>query len=119
MPQDIGDAAREAADARAHGGFTAKAFGMEHVLWPGTINPLLDSIVKARGGTGGATAADSQALRGAMQGIVDVYIGANQPKGNGPAPGPNQSHDITVHPAMGLAGAGGGRYGPARGLSRR
>src|SRR6267143_1605629 len=111
MPQDIADAAREAADARAHGGFTAKAFGMEHVLWPGMINPLLDSIVKARGGTGAPTAPDSQALRGAIQGIVDVYIGVNQPKGNGPAPGPNQCHDITVYPAMGLAGGACGGYG--------
>ncbi len=111
MPQDIEEAARAATDARAHGGFTAKAFGMEHVLWPGMINPLLDSIVKARGATGAPTAADSQALRGAIQGIVDVYIGANQPKGNGPAPGPNQCHDITVYPAMGLAGGACGGYG--------
>src|SRR5213593_1217398 len=111
MPQDIADAAREAAEARAHGGFTAKAFGMEHVLWPGMINPLLDSIVKARGGTGAPTAADSQALRGAIQGIVDVYIGANQPKGSGPAPGPNQCHVITVYPAVGLAGGACGGYG--------
>src|SRR2546422_6827856 len=96
MPQDSADAAREAAGARAHGGFTAKAFGMEHVLWPGMINPLLDSIVKARGGTGAPTAADSQSLRGAIQGIVDVYIGANQPKGNGPAPGPNRSEERRV-----------------------
>src|SRR6266566_2519502 len=111
MPQDIEEAARQAADARSHGGFTAKAFGMEHVLWPGMINPLLDSIVKARGGTGAATAADSQALRGAIQGIVDVYIGANQPKGSGPAPGPNQCHDITVYPVVGLAGGACGGYG--------
>ena len=111
MPQDIADAAREAAEARAHGGFTAKAFGMEHVLWPGMINPLLDSIVKARGGTGAPTAADSQTLRGAIQGIVDVYIGANQSKGSGPAPGPNQCHDITVYPAVGLAGGACGGYG--------
>src|SRR2546425_3989666 len=111
MPQDIADAAREAAEARAHGGFTAKAFGMEHVLWPGMINPLLDSIVKARGGTGAPTAADSQSLRGAIQGIVDVYIGANQPKGSGPAPGPNQCHDITVYPSVGLAGGACGGYG--------
>src|SRR3989440_1984644 len=111
MPQDIADAAREAAEARAHGGFTAKAFGMEHVLLPGMINPLLDSIVKARGGTGAPTAADSQTLRGAIQGIVDVYIGANQSKGSGPAPGPNQCHDITVYPAVGLAGGACGGYG--------
>src|SRR2546430_5943817 len=52
MPQDIADAAREAAEARAHGGFTAKAFGMEHVLRPGMIHPLPDSILKARGRTG-------------------------------------------------------------------
>src|SRR2546422_7426932 len=62
MPQDVAEAARGADSAPTHGGFTAKAFGMEHVLWPGMINPLLDSIVKARGGTGAPTAADSASL---------------------------------------------------------
>jgi hypothetical protein len=110
MPQDVAEATRVADSARAKGGFTAKAFGMEHVLWPGLVNPLLDSIVKARGGTGAPTAADSQALRGGIQGIVDNMIGVNKPK-NGPAPGPNQCHDITVYPAMGLAGGACGGYG--------
>src|SRR5712692_1723742 len=66
---------------------------------------IFDSLTQA------PTHADSQALRGAIQGIVDVYIGANQPKGNGPAPGTNQCHDITVYPAMGLAGGACGGYG--------
>src|SRR5712664_327565 len=110
MPQDIEQAAREAADARAHGGFTAKAFGMEHVLGPWIITPLLDSVVRARGGSGAPTAADSAALRPAIQGIVDNYFSLNQPR-TGPAPGPNQCHDITVYPAIGLAGGACGGYG--------
>ena len=110
-PEDIAAATQAAADARAHGGFTAHAFGMEHVLPPQLVNPWLDSIMKARGGTGAPTAADSTTLRGAVQGIVDAYVGANQPAAAGPRPGPNQCHDITVYPAVGLAGGACGGYG--------
>jgi hypothetical protein len=110
-PEDIVAATQAAAEARAHGGFTAKAFGMEHVLPPQMITPLLDSIVRTRGGSGAPTGADSAALRGAIQGIIDVYVGANQPAAAGPKPGPNQCHDITVYPAVGLAGGACGGYG--------
>ena len=110
MPQDIAEAHRLADSARAHGGFTVTLFGMEQVVGPRFTTPLLDSIVKARGGTGTPTTGDSAALRTNFQGIVDKMFGMNQPR-TGPAPGPNQCHDITVYPAMGLAGGACGGYG--------
>jgi hypothetical protein len=109
-PEDVAAAAKEAAEARAKGGFTAKLFGLERVLPPRFIAPLLDSIVKARQGTGAPTAADSAALRGAVQGIVDKMV--EGPVGpNGVRLGPTQCHDITVYPAIGLAGGACEGYG--------
>ncbi len=111
-PEDIAAAARAAADARAKGGFTAKFNGMEYVLPSGFVKPMLDSIVTARQGTGAPTAADSTALRGSIQGIVDKMFGNSAPSNSdGPRPGPTQCHDITVYPAIGLAGGACGGYG--------
>jgi hypothetical protein len=99
----------EADSARAAGGFVA--------TYPNSNTPLvipsryaaglLDSIVKARNGTGNPTAADSAALRAGIQGIINKLFGAE-----GPAPTPgvspisrfSQCHDITVYPSLGLAG---------------
>jgi hypothetical protein len=111
-PEDVAKAAKAAAEARAKGGYTATVNGMEYVLGPGFINRMLDSVVKARHGTGGPTAADSGALRGAIQGIVDVIVGAPKPgTANTVRPGPEQCHDITVYPAIGLAGGACAGYG--------
>jgi len=111
-PQDIAAAATAAAAARAAGGFTAQVRGMEFVLPLGFVQPMLDSIVKARQGTGAPTGADSAALRGAIQSIVDAIVGAPPPgTRNGVRPGPTQCHDITVYPAIGLAGGACGGYG--------
>ena len=104
-PEDIEAAKKRAAAARERGGFTAMIFGTEQVLPPQFIKPLLDSIVKARGGTGDPTAADTAALRPAIQGIIDARVGANQ------RTGPTQCHDITVYPAIGRAGGACGGYG--------
>jgi hypothetical protein len=71
---------------------------------------MLDSIVKARNGTGNPTGADSAALRAAIPGMVAKMMGASGPT-NGPRPGPDQCHDITVYPAIGLAGGACGGYG--------
>jgi hypothetical protein len=109
-PEDIAAAAKAAAEARAKGGFTVKAFGREIVLGPGFVKPRLDSIVKARQGTGAPTAADSAALRAAAQGIVDQML-KPPPSPNGVRPGPEQCHDITVFPAIGLAGGACAGYG--------
>ena len=111
-PQDIAAAATAAAAARAAGGFTAQVRGMEFVLPPGFVQPMLDSIVKARQGSDAPTGADSAALRGAIQSIVDAIVGAPPPgTRNGVRPGPTQCHDITVYPAIGLAGGACGGYG--------
>ena len=108
-PEDIANAKKQADAARAAGGFVATTpTGQEIVLGPGFTRPQLDSIVKARGGTGAPTAADSTTLRGALDGIIARLFGANA--GPRPVPGvspesPNrQCHDITVYPALGLAG---------------
>ncbi len=102
-------AAKAAAAARAAGGFTAKYNGTEIVLGSGFTKPLLDSIVKARGGSGNPTGADSNALRPALQGILDKMVGV--PAAGVVRPGPTQCHDITVYPALGLAGGACEGYG--------
>ncbi len=105
-PEDIAAARKAAADARARGGFTAVSRGRERVLPATFVEPMLDSIVRARGGIGAATAADSAALRAGAQGIVDKMEEDDDPRS-----GPTQCHDITVYPAIGLAGGACGGYG--------
>ncbi|MGZ8398865.1 MAG: LVIVD repeat-containing protein, partial [Gemmatimonadales bacterium] len=70
-----------------------------------------DSMVTARGGTGAPTAADSAALRQSIQAYVDAMVKAHQAEGVDPNAGPTQCHDITVYPAIGLAGGACGGYG--------
>ena len=110
-PEDIAAAAKEAADWRAKGGFTARVGEIEYVLPAEWSKPMLDSVVKARGGSGAPTAVDSAATRGAVQKMVDAMVAAPPPAANGVRPGPNQCHDITVYPAIGLAGGACGGYG--------
>src|SRR5256886_3865905 len=62
-PEDIAAAAKEAADWRAKGGFTAKVGENEYVLPAEWSKPMLDSVVRARGGSGAPTAADRPAAR--------------------------------------------------------
>jgi LVIVD repeat-containing protein len=105
-PEDKARAAKAAADARAKGGFTAKIGEQEIVLPDGFTKTLLDSIVKLRGGTGDPTGADSAQLHRDLQPLVDKLVGSG-----GPKTGPTQCHDITVYPAIGLAGGACGGYG--------
>ncbi len=95
--------------ARARGEFIITVMGEEMVLPPQYARPMLDSIVKARGGTGAAARADSAALREALPDIVARMAGP-QPEGDA-RPGPTQCHDITVYPAIGLAGGACEGYG--------
>jgi hypothetical protein len=105
-PDDIAAAARALAAAKAAGRMTAvnPITKQEFAVNPGFLALQLDSIVKARGGTGAAaaTAADSSALRANLQGIVDRAVGP-PPDRNAP-PTFSQCHDITVYPALGIAG---------------
>jgi hypothetical protein len=109
-PGDVAAAAKVAAEARARGAFTVTMHGMEHVASAFFINPLLDSMVKARGGAGAPTGADSAALRTALQGIVERLMNPS-PNPNGVHPGPTQCHDITVYSGIGLAGGACAGYG--------
>jgi LVIVD repeat len=108
-PEDVAAAAKVLADAKARGAFTGTVFGAERVLPPNMVRPMLDSVITARGGTGAATAADSAALRAALPAILAARSG-ERPGGNRNA-GPTQCHDITVYPAIGLAGGACGGYG--------
>jgi hypothetical protein len=108
-PEDIAEAAREADSARAAGAYTAVIQGVQQIAGPRFVARQLDSLVKARGGTGTPTAADSATLRANFQAIVDKIVNANNPPG--PKPGPVQCHDITVYPALGVAGGACAGYG--------
>ncbi len=103
---DIELAAKEAAAARARGLFTAKipTSGMEIVAPPQFAQMQLDSIVKARGGTGAATSADSAAFRTGLQELVNRMFSAGAAVPGSPVSAGAQCHDITVYPALGLAG---------------
>ena len=107
--EDVAAAAREAAAARARGEFTVAFMGSEHVLPANFVKPMLDSVARANGHTA-ATTADSAALRAALPGILEHMFGSPS-TGSGPRPGPTQCHDITVYPAIGLAGGACGGYG--------
>ena len=108
-PEDMAAMRQAVAAARARGAFVVTVDGAERVAPRRLVTPLLDSIVKARKGTGAPTAADSAALRTALPGIVARMLGQD---GNaGPRPGPTQCHDITVYPAIGMAGGACEGYG--------
>jgi len=96
---------RSMARAREQGAFIVEIRGVERVAPPPFVASLLDSIAAERPGGGPPTAADSAALRGALQGIVDDLLGG------APDRGPTQCHDITVYPALGLAGGACEGYG--------
>ena len=106
-PTDAAVHQRRVDSARAAGGYIARVQGEEQIAGPGFVRRQLDSLVKARGGTGAPTAADSANLRANLQKIVDALAG---PDAN-TQPGPTQCHDITVYPAIGLAGGACGGYG--------
>ena len=109
-PATHGDApedARELAAARARGAFIVDIIGIHLVLPPNFVNPMLDSVVKARGGSGAPTAADSAALRTALPSLVVKMFGIDPTSNRGPT----QCHDITVYPAIGLAGGACEGYG--------
>ena len=109
--QDVAAQKERLDAARAKGAYTAKFRENEFVLPPNFVNPMLDSVVKARGGSGAPTAADSAALREAMPEIVKKIIAAQGGDDSGPRRGPTQCHDITVYPAIGLAGGACEGYG--------
>ena len=96
--------------ARERGAFIVEIMGEEMVMPDQAVAQMLGQFVAQRGGEGPPTAADSAALREALPAIVAQAMGP-QGDGDGPAPGPTQCHDITVYPAIGLAGGACEGYG--------
>jgi hypothetical protein len=109
-PEDVAASKERAEQAKAAGQYVVNFMGEAIVLPPTFVQPMLDSVVAARKGTGAATAADSAALREALPGIIAKMFGGGD-EGPGPKPGPDQCHDITLYPAIGLAGGACGGYG--------
>ena len=110
-PEDIAANKKAIDEAKAAGAFTAVIDGEEEIVPPDFSAAMLDSIVSARGGTGAPTAADSATLRQAIPAIVDAMMKEHKAQMPDPNAGPTQCHDITVYPAIGLAGGACGGYG--------
>ncbi|HMI55036.1 MAG TPA: hypothetical protein VK494_02510 [Gemmatimonadaceae bacterium] len=110
-PLDIAEHKKEIEAAKARGAFTAVIFGQEQVAPNSFVAAQLDAIVKARGGTGAPTAADSAKLRQDLPAIVAKMVGEDPSAKPGPRPGPSQCHDITLYPAIGRGGGACGGYG--------
>ncbi len=86
--EDVAEQAKEAADWRAKGGYTATIRGTEYILPPQFVNPMLDSVMKARGGTGSPNGADSAALRAALPAMIAQPVPGGD-AGYRPASGPD------------------------------
>ncbi len=97
-------------EARARGAFVADINGAPTVIPDNFVRQMLAGMVAQRGGTGEPTEADSMALRVALPGIIAERFPARE-RPTGPRPGPTQCHDITLYPAIGLAGGACEGYG--------
>lgn len=98
--------------ARARGAFVVEVPGQGPQVVPDRFaDQMLQQIASQRGGEAEPTAADSAALRAQLDAMVAAQAANQSDDEDGPAPGPTQCHDITVYPAIGLAGGACGGYG--------
>lgn len=95
--------------AREEGAFIAEIFGQPRVLPDRMVMPMLQGIMKERGGTE-PTAADSAALREKLPDLISAMMG-DRGGDDAERRGPNQCHDITLYPEIGLAGGACEGYG--------
>lgn len=93
--------------AKEEGAFVAEFFGQERVIPGRFVNSLLAEVVKERGGEE-PTAEDSTYLRENLQSMIDEQFGSDEGREER---GPNQCHDITLYPEIGLAGGACEGYG--------
>jgi hypothetical protein len=106
-PEDSAARAKAIAEEKAEGAFAVTVHGEEILVSPKHTQAMLDSIVKARNGTGAPTAADTAVLRESIIAMVTPMIGVQPDSGSGPT----QCHDITLYPAIGLGGGACEGYG--------
>jgi len=102
-PEDLA----QVEQARARGAFVVEVDGIPQVLPNMVVARMLQQIVEERGGTGAPTAADSATLRERLP-MLAAQMAANRRRNDR---GPTQCHDITVYPAIGLAGGACEGYG--------
>ncbi len=95
--------------ARKEGAFIVEVFGESRVLRDRTVKNLLRQMVKQRGGKK-ITAADSAMLRRKLPAIAEQIM-AERKASPFYDRGPTQCHDITLYPAIGLAGGACEGYG--------
>ncbi len=93
--------------AKAEGAFILESGNQRYVLPSRMADEILAGTVKARGGTGAPTAADSASLRAQLPALARQFLGG----GDGPRRGPTQCHDITLYPESGFAGGACEGYG--------
>lgn len=95
-------------DAKAEDAFIFENFGHPFVLPDSLTRELLNDIVEEREGTGRPTAADSTVLRENLDEILMESVGW---PGEIVEYGPDQCHDITHYPEIGLAAGACDGYG--------
>ncbi|MBO6585390.1 MAG: hypothetical protein JJ953_04745 [Gracilimonas sp.] len=96
--------------AKEEGAFTAEIFGQERVIPGRYVRMILSNVAQQRAGEGAEpTAADSAYLRENIQMMVDQQFGVGGDEEDDR--GPNQCHDITLYPEIGLAGGACEGYG--------
>lgn len=94
------------------GRFVVEYGDIPRVLSNNMVNLFLEKIVEERDGTGEATAADSTVLRDRGSEMFTEWMEERlAARGRGLDMGPNQCHDITLYPAVGLAGGACEGYG--------
>src|SRR5689334_14160289 len=103
--QDVAVEKQTIDSARAKGAFIVTVQGKDKILSQADADTLLGMAMHARGGSGTPTAADSAMVRDALPHIIEATEKPETPTG------PTQCHDITLYPAIGLAGGACGGYG--------
>jgi hypothetical protein len=99
------DAAANLARAKATGAIILRnpQTGGEMVADARVMRPIMDSLMKARGAST-PNAADSAAAKPLVQAAVDARFRNPAASKDAPLSDRSQCHDITVYPALGLAG---------------
>lgn len=99
--------------ARAEGAFVAEIFGQPRIIPDRYVQQMLAQVVKQRGGEGEPTAQDSAMLRENIGKMIEERFGGNDDEEEDLMAnrGPNQCHDITLYPEIGLAGGACEGYG--------
>lgn len=93
--------------AKASGAYVANFFGSERIVPNRLINNYLERLKTERGGDA-INAADSTNLHTRLQSFIDEQFSAPSETAS---MGPDQCHDITLYPEVGLAGGACEGYG--------